>query len=136
MERYGAIENATFGETDLPLPISVRLLRRAQAQPAAGDSDAFQTSIQLDPPATCVEVRIRDTAVAESLSLGQVDALSVQLGPTRSGQSRRTVSITNAVLTGIELQYEQNAPASAKLSFVAETTDGSIDPFSAQESQQ
>lgn len=106
----------------------------AEPKPAGSDADAFLTSIQLERPVIRVEVRIRDTAVAESLSLGQMHVLSVQLAPTRSGQTGRTVSISNAVLMGIELQYEQAAPASAKLSFVAEAVDGNTDPFAAQES--
>ena len=136
MERYGAIANLTFGQINLPLPILVRLSRRADPKPASRDSDAFITSVQLDPPAIAIEVRIRDTAAAEELSLGQTDLLSIDLLPTRGGQAGRTISIGNAVLTGIELQYEQTAPATAKLSFLAEAADGNTDPFAAQESQQ
>jgi len=136
MERYGTIASVTFGQISLPLPISVRLRRRAEPQPASGDGDAFTTSVQLDRRLIGVEVRIRGTAAAEDLSLGQKAPLSIQLSPTRSGQAGRTVSISDAVLTGIELQYEQTAPATAKLDFLAEATDGNTDPFAAQEPQQ
>ncbi len=135
MERYGAITDATFGQTSLSGPISVRLVRRAEPAPMGGDSDAFVTSVQLGLPVIGIEVRIRDTAVAEGLSLGQAGVLSVEIAATRSGQVGRTISITNAVLTGIEFQYEQSAPAVAKLTFTAEAADGGTDPFAAQEAQ-
>ena len=135
MERYGAISDATFGQTSLLLPISVRLVRRSEPVPAAGDSDAFVTSVQLSRPVIGVEVRIGDTAVADGLSLGQVGVLSVEISPTRSGQIGRVITITNAVLTCVEFQYEQSAPAVAKLTFTAEAADGNTDPFVAQEEQ-
>lgn len=136
MERYGDITSVTFGQSVLGLPVSVRLLRQAEPKPAGGDNDAFLTSIQLDRPLVRVEVCLRDTAAAEGFTLGQTDVLTIQLACTRGGQGGRTVSISSAVLAGIELQYQQAAPANAKLSFVAEAPDGNTDPFSAQESQQ
>ena len=136
MERYGGITTVTFGQTSLGLPVSARLFRRAAASPAGGDDEAFVTSVQLDPPVTGIEVRVRDIAAAEGLSLGQADILVVQLAPTRSGQPGRTITIDSAVLTGVELQYDQAAPASAQLSFAAEATDGDTDPFAAEESQE
>lgn len=136
MERYGAVASVAFDGTSLPLPISVRLSRLAKPLPAAADSDAFFTSIQIDRPLIRIEVHIRDTGVAENLSLGQSGVLSVQLLPTRSGQIGRDISIGNAVLVGIELQYQQAAPASAKLDFIAEASEGNTDPFASQEWQQ
>ena len=135
MDRHGAIASVTFGQTSLPLPISVRLFRRTEPKPAAADSDAFVTSIQLDAPMVGVEVRMRGTAAAEGLSLGPSGVLSIQLAPTRAGQVGRTITVSNAVLAGTELQYEQTVPAVAKLDFVAEAIDGTADPFAAQESQ-
>ncbi len=136
MERYGPITNVTFGQSTLPLPMSVRLLRQAGPLPARSDCDAFCTSIQIDQPVLAVELRMRDTAVAEDLSLGQSGLLTVQLAPTRSGQEGRTISINHAVLTAIELQYDQTVPAVAKLNFVAEAGDGDTDPFFAQDLEQ
>ncbi len=135
MERYGAIANATFGQTALSGPISVRLARHAEPVPMGGDSDAFFTSIQLSRPVIEIEVRIGDTAVADGLSLGQAGVLSIEIAPTRSGQAGRSITVTNAVLTGIGFQYEQSAPAVAKLTFTAEASDGNTDPFTAQEVQ-
>ncbi len=135
MERFGDIVSVTFGQTDLSLPVSVRVLRRAQPRPAGGDSDAFPTSIQLDRPVMEIEVRLRGTDVAESLSVGQAEVLTAHLAPTRSGQAGRTVSIDKAVLVRIELHYEQSTPASATLGFCAASPDGGLDPFAAQESQ-
>ncbi|MDY7011542.1 MAG: hypothetical protein SVV80_12445 [Planctomycetota bacterium] len=135
MERYGAISDATFDQISLSLPISVRLMRRAEPAPMGGDSDAFITSVQLSRPVISIEVCIGDTAVADGLSIGQVGVLSVEIAPTRSGQTGRVITITNAVLTGIEFQYEQSAPAVVKLTFSAEAADGDTDPFTAQEAQ-
>lgn len=135
MERYGGIVGATFGQTSLDLPISVRFARRAEALSAGGDCDAFDTSVQLDRPVIGAEVRIGDTSVADGLALGQAGVLSIEIAPTRSGQTGRIITITNAVLTGIELLFEQSAPATAKLTFAAESAAGDTDPFSAQEAQ-
>ncbi len=135
MERYGAITDSTFGETSLSGPISVRLARRAEPTPMSSDSDVFVTSVQLGRPVIGIEIRIGDTAAAEGLSLGQTGVLSIEIAATSSGQTGRTISITNAVLTGIEFQYEQSAPAVAKLTFTAEASDGDTDPFTAQEAQ-
>jgi len=136
MERYGPITNVTFDQSTLPLPMSVRLLRQAGPLPARSDCEAFSTSIQTEAPILAVELRMRDTAVAEELSLGQSGPLTVELAPTRSGQQGRSISINHAVLTGIELEYAQTVLAVAKLHFVAEASDGGIDPFSAQDMEQ
>ena len=136
MERYGAISSIAFGEVSLSLPMSVRVFRRAEADAAGCDSDRFATSAELAQPVIGLEVRTRDTAAAEGLSLGQAGLLVVELAGTRAGQTGRSVSIDQAVLTGIELHYAQAAPASVKLTFLAEATDGNTDPFFAQEAQQ
>jgi hypothetical protein len=135
MERYGDILGVTFAGGVLALPISVRLARVARPRPAGGDGDAFATSVQLDRPLVSVEVRIRDSAAAESLSLGQSGTLSVEIGATRSGQQGRILYVQQAVVTGIELEYRQAAPAVAVVTFTGEAVDGGIDPFSSQESQ-
>ncbi len=135
MERYGDITSATFDQTALPGPISIRLLRQTKPSPMGGDNDAFTTSIQLSRPVISIEIRIRDTAVADGLSLGQAGVLAIEIAATRNGQNGRSISITDAVLTGIEFQYEQSAPAVAKLTFTAEANEGNTDPFVAQEDQ-
>jgi len=135
MERYGVISGITFGQTSLALPMSLRVTRQAQARPAASDDERFPTSVELDRPAIGVEVMTRDTAAAEGLSLGQSGMLSIDLAGTRAGQAGRSISIDHAVLTGIELHYEQACPASVRLTFHAEAGDGNTDPFSAEEAQ-
>ncbi len=135
MGRYGAISSITFGQTSLAFPISVRVFRQAQAAPASGDSGRFATSMQLREHMIGVEVRTRDTATVEGLSLGQDGVLSIELAGTSSGQTGRTVTIDEAVLTGIDLYYEQTTPASVKLTFFAEAGDGETDPFSAEEAE-
>jgi len=136
MERYSGIQSVTFGQTTLPLPVSIRVSRQAEPKPAGRDSDAFTSSVELGRGALGIEVRIRDTSAAEGLWPGQTGALSFQLGPTRSGQSPRSISISSAVLVSIELEYEQTGPTGACLSFLAESEDGQTDPFSAQEPSQ
>ena len=135
MERYGGIIQATFDQTVLSLPTELRLWRTAAPLPARGDGEAFSTSLQLAGPSIGAEISLRDTAVAEELSLGQAGELSVELAPTRAGQSGRVVSIRQAVLTGIELHYQQVSTAMAKLTFHAQAVEGSADPFSAVEVQ-
>ena len=133
MERYQRITSVAFDQTALPLPLSVRLSRRAEPQPAAGDSDGFATSVQLGCPLIVAEVRIRGTAAAEGLSLGARGTLALTIAPTGGGQPSRTVTLIGAILTAIELSYEQTSMASATLRFVAEADDGDTDPFSAEE---
>ena len=135
MERYGAITGASFGDTVLSGPVSVSVKRHAEPAAMGGDSDEFVTSVQLSHPAIKIVVRIGDTAVADVLSLGQIDVLSIEIAPTRSGQAGREITVSGAVLIGIDLQYEQSAPSTAELTFRAEAADGDTDPFSAQETQ-
>jgi len=82
-----------------------------------------------------VEVRLRDTAAAEALSLGQQANLSFTVAAADSASASRTVTVSGAVLMAVELAYEQATLATATLRFVAEAPDGITDPFSAEESQ-
>jgi hypothetical protein len=134
MDRYGAITQMTFGSLSIGLPLSVRFSRRAEPLPEANEAEAFATSVQLGQPLITVEVRTRDTAVAEALYLGQAEVLEIQAAPTRAGQSDRTISVDRAVVTGLEVEYEQTAPATARICFLAEATDGQTDPFQSRES--
>ena len=133
MERYGAITNVTFAAAELGLPMSVRVVRRAQARPAGSDADRFATSVELDRPTIGVEVRTRDTAAAEGLPVGQDGELTVELAGTRAGQAGRRVRVERAVLTAVELHYDQREPACVSLHFAAEAPDGAADPFAAEE---
>lgn len=133
MSRYTRIQSVQFGLTTLPLPLSVKFSRRVEPVPALADADLFATSVQVAAPVLIAEVRIRDTAVAESLSLGDIGTLSVAIGPAADGQNARLITLEGAVLTDIELAYEQSAMAEAKLKFVAEASNGTSDPFAAED---
>lgn len=133
MDRHGPIESVAFGETDLPLPLAVRFGREAAPRPAGDDADAFATSLQLDCPLLTAEVRLRGTAAAEALSLGEKADLLVRVGPTRAGQASRAITLAGAVLVACELFYDRSAPAEARLRFAAEADDGAQDPFTARE---
>jgi len=135
MDRYTRVQSVTFGQTELSLPLSVKLSRRAQAISAGGDNDAFVTSVEIGRATISLEVRVRGTAVAENLSLGQQADLSFTVAATHSQQTPRTISILGAVLVAVELAYEQAAMATALLRFVAEAPDGGQDPFSAEDAQ-
>ena len=135
MDRYVRIQSVTFGETSLPLPVSVRLSRHSEAKAAAGDNDAFATSVEISQPTVIAEVRLRATAPAEGLTLGQQADLSFTVAPTRSGCPGRTVTLSGAVLVTVELSYKQSDMATALLRFVAEADDGNQDPFSAGDAQ-
>ena len=132
MGRYTRIQSIIFGQTPLPLPLSVRLSRRAEALSAGGDDDAFATSVQIGRPVVLADVRIRGTATAEELSLGQIETLSFTVAPAESGQSARQITLAQAVLVAIELIYEQATMTVARLQFVAEAQVGTTDPFSAE----
>jgi len=135
MARYGRIQSVCFGQTALPLPLSVRVERRAGTVTAAGQSDTFATSIQTEPAAIMAEVCIRGTAVAESLSLGERNTLSFVVAPSQSGQDGRSITLTGAILVAIELAYDQTSMAAATLRFVAEAANGTTDPFLAEDSE-
>ncbi len=133
MERYGAIVSVFFAGTELSLPISVRLTRSSRPDAAGGDNEIFPTSIQLAEPALSVEVRSGDASLADALALGSAGELSVQIAPTRTGQAGRRIQINTAVLVAAEAQYEQNAPAVARLVFAAQAAGGDADPLTHQE---
>jgi hypothetical protein len=135
MERYLGISSVAFGQTPLPLPLSVRVTRQVQLEPAAGDADLYATSVQLTRPTIAAEVRIRDTAAPEGMSLGQKADLSFTIAPAQSGAPGRRVTLSGAVLVAVELAYEQSSLATATLRFVCESQDGQTDPFAAEEAQ-
>ena len=133
MSRYMRIENAAFDQVDLPFPLSVKLGRFCQPLPAGSDSQTFATSVQLGAPMISAEVRLRGTAVAESLELGRAGELRFTVAPTCSGQKGRSVSLNGAVLHAAELTYEQTAMATALLRFVAAAPAGDRDPLAAED---
>ncbi len=135
MSRYAGIQAASFGSTSLPLPVSLRLARRAETMRAAGDDDSFETSLQLGPTHLTAELRIRGTATAEALDVGSQDTLSVTIAPSTAAQAARTVTLAGAVLLAVELNYEQGKMASAMLRFAAEAANGTVDPFSAEDAE-
>ncbi|RPI60334.1 MAG: hypothetical protein EHM48_07415 [Planctomycetaceae bacterium] len=134
MERYTHIESAAFGETVLPLPMSVRLSRRAEAMAAGGDNEIFATAVQLARPTITAEVRIRGIAAAEGLALGAQATLVIAIA-SASGGAGRTITLDGAVLTSLDVEYEQRSPATAILKFVAQADDGATDPFTSEENQ-
>jgi len=133
MERYTRVDSVLFGETSLPLPVSARLWRRAQPANLGSDSDRFLTSVQIAPVEHAVELRFRGTAVAETLSPGQQATLRFVVRPTRGGQNPRQITLTGAVLVGVEIHYEQSSTAAATLQFVAEASAGDVSPLSAED---
>ena len=133
MSRYAGIQAASFGSTALPLPISLRLARKAEPLRAAGDNDGFETSLQLGPASLTAELRIRGTATAEALAVGSQNTISVTIAPSTGTQAARTVTLAGAVLLAVELNYEQGKTASATLRFAAEAPNGNVDPFSAED---
>jgi hypothetical protein len=135
MNRYTRVENVSFGQAQLPLVLSVKLTRQCQPLPAGGDSDFFATSVQLGRPLISAEVRLRDTAAAESLALGQIATLTFSVGGASSGQAGRSIQLQGAVLHSMELTYEQAAMACAVLRFVAAAPQGNQDPVIAEDSQ-
>ena len=135
MNRYTRVENVSFGSTELPLVLSVKLARHCQPLPAGGDDEFFATSVQLGRPLITAEVRLRDTAAAESLSLGQIATLAFRVGGASSGQAGRNVQLEGAVLHSMELAYEQATMACAVLRFAAAAPHGNQDPLIAEDSQ-
>jgi hypothetical protein len=135
MNRYTRIEDAAFGQTALPLVMSIKLTRHCAPLPAGGDDEFFATSVQLGRPLIAAEVRMRDTSVAESLALGQAATLSFRVCGTRKEQPGRSIQLQGAVLHSAELAYEQAAMACAVLRFVAAAPDGNQDPVESEDTQ-
>lgn len=131
MPRYTRIRSVSFDSTPLALPVSLRLSRRCEPQTAGGDDDTFVTSVQTTQPMLTAELRTRDTATAENLSLGRRGELSFTVQAAEQGGAWRNVALAGAVLVAVELTYEQTASALATLRFVAEAESGNTDPFSA-----
>jgi hypothetical protein len=135
MNRYTRVENVSFGSAELPLVLSVKLTRHCQPLPAGSDDEFFATSVQLGRPLISAEVRLRDTAAAEALPLGQIGTLAFRVGGASHGQAGRSIELQGAVLHSMELTYEQAAMACAVLRFVAAAPQGNQDPLVAEDSQ-
>jgi len=135
MDRYMRILSASFDGSALPGPMEARLTRRAEPLPAAGDADSFASSVQLHAPRTIVEVRIRGTKAAEGFAIGAAGELSFTVAAANNQAAGRRITIARAILAAVELAYEQTAPATARLRFVAESLDGETDPFLAEDDQ-
>ncbi len=133
MARYTSIQSVSFGAVTLSLPLSVRVTRKVTPAPSSGDNDAFATSVQTSPAEVLTEVRTRDLAAADALSPGQQATLTLTSGPTEPSQAGRVITLTGAVLTAVELNYDQSAMAVATLTFIAQAADGNTDPFTTED---
>jgi hypothetical protein len=133
MTRYLGIQSTVFDGVAIAHVTQVRLSRKAANYPFAGDSDTFVSSVQLAPARLEVEVHTRDITVADAMALGRDGALTFLCASGDSSDARR-VTITSAVLTAVELRYEQSQ-AAAVLRLVAESADGASDPFATSEEE-
>jgi hypothetical protein len=133
VSRYTHITTAAFGDTNLPLPMWVKLSRHCQPLPAAGDNQRFASSVQLATPTISAAIQIRGTAVAESLSLGTEGDLVFAVLPAKSMIKARKITLHGAVLHAVELAYDQSEMACAVLRFVAACADGNTDPVIAED---
>lgn len=133
MARYRNIASVTFDGVALPHVLAARVCRGGQTHGAWADDGRFAESVQLSGASLAVEVRTRDTDAAESLSPGQAGVLEAEALPASGADAVRRLRIDQAVLHSIDLEYRQGAPAEAVLRFLAESADGSADPFDAEE---
>lgn len=132
MERYTNIKSAMFGDRPLDLPMSVRLFRKAQ-EVAAGSSQAMPTMVQLGQVVVGAEVKLRGMACGEALALGAQETLSLVMGSSQAAGRDRTITMAGAVLTAVELDYSQSAPACCTLRFLAQASQDNLDPLVAKE---
>ena len=135
MSHYTTIQAATFDEVPLASVLMVRIVRRAATSASAGDSDAFVTSVQPAPVQIEAELRTRDLAMAEALAIGTQGVLAFTTASAQPSLPGREIALAGAVLSAVELTYEQTAMGVATLRFIAEAADGSTDPFAGQEAQ-
>ncbi|MBS3734481.1 MAG: hypothetical protein KGY99_06090 [Phycisphaerae bacterium] len=133
MTRYGRIETVAFGGTQLPLVLSVRVCRRGEARCAGGQIDRFATNVEFAASRVEVEVRLRGTATAETLTLGTVGTLTFAVAAMSGDEPGRVVTIAGAVLAAVEAAYEQSSAAVAVLRFTAESVGGDADPHHAED---
>ena len=136
MPRNQIIDQASFGQTPLPLVVSARVGRTSPPRPMGDDSGVFVTSVQLGLAVITAEIQMRDVFVAESLALGSQDDLSFMIEPCQDKQQRRKLTLHGAVLYSVELLYEQAAPAAATLRFAAESSSPTENPVTAVEVDQ
>jgi hypothetical protein len=133
MSRYVRIRSAAFDGLELPLPLSVRLLRGVQTAPLTAEARFRPSSVQIVSPVLNVEVRIRATAVAETLEPGRSGQLLVTVLPSVSMDPVRLLRLDTALLLTVELQYKQSNAATATLRFVGESPDGEQAAFTAED---
>jgi len=131
MARYTRILSAAFDGETLNLPVAAKISRRSGPLPAAGDDQSFPTSVQIAAAELSAEVRIRDIAIAEGLSLGREGSLSMVIAEADNANASRTVTLNPATLVGCELKYSQASVAEAVLHFAAGSTDGITSGFDA-----
>jgi hypothetical protein len=133
MTRYLGIQSTTFDGVAIGHVTQIRLARKAAGYPLAGDGEVFITSVQLAPERLEIELHTRDLATADALALGRDGTLTFLCGSGESTDARR-VTISQAVLTAVELRYEQSQ-AAAVLRLMAESADGTSDPLAASEEE-
>jgi hypothetical protein len=134
MPRYIHIHSLKFGEVEIPLPLSVRITRKTLSHPAADECELFPANIQISRNSLQVEIRTRAVAVAESFALGLCDRLEFTTQAAQSHFPQRKIWIDSALLTDVEVVYEQRSPATAVLRFEVESPDGNV-PFTTEELQ-
>jgi hypothetical protein len=69
----------------------------------------------------------------DGLELGSLGKLEIMIAPTEAQQPPRRIVIDSAVLIGQELQFAQDRLASARLTFLGQSSSGTNDPYGASE---
>ncbi len=133
MPALGPIIQVIFAGQPIGRVLGLHVTRSCQANPAGPADQPFATSVQTHQPTARAELTLRDLPAVDGLALGASGRLEITIAPTEAEQAPRQIAIDSAVLVGQELQFAQDKLASARLTFLGQSPDGTTDPYSASE---
>ena len=124
---FSDVSNVVLGGTAVEGVRSISLTRKSRELHASGDDDVYQSVARAGVCSLAGSILLPDVAKAHSIA-GLSGTLSFVWRDGRA-QADKTVTITGVSIIAIDLTGSHQTQSDARLTFVAESGDGTTDPI-------